>query len=46
MNLYPNSDKCLINKQESSEMEEVKQDELNQSQIQESNKERMTFKNN
>ena len=45
MNLYPNSDQCLINKQESYEMEEEKQDEHNQSQIQANNKERMTFKN-
>ena len=46
MNLYPASNKCLINKQESYEMEEEKQDEHNQSQVQTSNKERMNFKNN
>ena len=43
MDSYQTSDKCMTNKQESYEMEEEKQDEHNQSQIQTSNKDRMTF---
>ena len=43
MDSYPTSDKCMTNKQESYEMEEVKQDEHNQSRMQASNKDRMTF---
>ena len=46
MDSYSTSDKCMTNKKESYEMEEEKQDEHNQSQIQASNKDRMTFKVN
>ena len=46
MNLCSASDKCITNKQESYEMEEEKKDKHNQSQVQTSNKDRMTFKVN